>query len=169
MGANIEVKARTRALPELRLTATEISGTPGELIEQEDWFFEAPHARLKLRIFSPERGELISYRREDRAGAKASEYVIAPTDRPALLREALALALGVRVVVRKKRWLYVVGQTRIHLDEVAELGTFVELEYVLEPGEDPARGEREVARLLDRLGVRAEDQIAGAYADLLTS
>ena len=169
MGANIEVKARARALPELRLIATEISNSPGELIEQEDWFFEAPHARLKLRILSPERGELISYRREDRAGAKASEYVIALTQQPALVREALALALGVRVVVRKKRWLYIAGQTRIHLDEVAELGEFVELEYVLEAGEDAARGEREVARLLDRLGIRAEDQVAVAYADLLTT
>lgn len=37
-------------------------------------------------------------------------------------------ALGVKGIVKKKRELYMVGQTRVHLDEVEGLGNFMELE-----------------------------------------
>src|SRR5690242_15826097 len=92
MATNIEVKARAREPEKLRRIAAELAGTAGELILQEDVFFEAPYARLKLRLFSSVLGELIAYRREDRAGVKASRYVIAPTTEPSA-REALAIAL----------------------------------------------------------------------------
>jgi predicted adenylyl cyclase CyaB len=167
MATNIEVKARAREPEELRRIAAELTGTAGELIVQEDVFFDAPHARLKLRVLSPVRGELIAYRREDRVGIKASQYVIAPITDPAVLREALATALGESVTVRKRRILYLAGQTRIHLDDVERLGWFVELEYVLRADEPRERGEQEVARLLAALGVHAEDVLATAYADLL--
>ena len=40
----------------------------------------------------------------------------------------LTQALGVLGMVRKERLLYLVGQTRVHLDSVEGLGDFVELE-----------------------------------------
>lgn len=169
MGANIEIKARARSLTELQVIAKRLAGVDGVPIEQEDVFFHAPHGRLKLRIFSAQRGELIAYRREDRAGAKTSEYVIVPTDAPAELRAALTAALGVRVIVKKLRHVFVVGQTRIHLDHVDGLGEFIELEYVLRPDEDRGRGTLEVARLVDELGIREDDFVATAYADMLVA
>lgn len=92
--------------------------------------------RLKLRQFSPESGELIAYSRADVAGTKQSDYLIVPTSTPAELR-ALAAALGVRQTVIKTRVLLRVGQTRIHLDAVQGLGSFVELEVVLRTATRP--------------------------------
>ena len=40
----------------------------------------------------------------------------------------LGLALGVRGVVKKTRRLIMIGQTRVHIDDVEGLGTFMELE-----------------------------------------
>lgn len=44
------------------------------------------------------------------------------------MQALLSEALGVLGVVRKERLLYLVGQTRVHLDRVDGLGDFMELE-----------------------------------------
>lgn len=47
---------------------------------------------------------------------------------PTSLKEVLAGALGVSGSVKKTRYLFLYHQTRIHIDEVVGLGSFVELE-----------------------------------------
>jgi predicted adenylyl cyclase CyaB len=83
------------------------------------------------------------------------------------LRRVLELAYGIRGVVRKTRYLYLVGQTRIHLDDVEGLGQFMELEVVLEEGQSDADGESIAEDLMSALGVESGDLIDGAYMDLL--
>ena len=79
----------------------------------------------------------------------------------------LELAYGIRGVVRKTRYLYLVGQTRIHLDDVEGLGQFMELEVVLEDGQSDADGQVIAEGLMTALGVESGDLIDGAYMDLL--
>ena len=62
--------------------------------------------------------------------------------------------------------VYLAGQARIHLDEVEGLGSFVELEVMLQPGEADADGERIAADLCRRLEIREGDRVDGAYIDL---
>jgi len=85
------------------------------------------------------------------------------------LRTLLAAALDETVIVKKKREVFLVGQTRIHLDEVDELGTFVELEVVLNPGQSAAEGQQIVADLMQKLGIEEADLVSRAYADLLAA
>jgi predicted adenylyl cyclase CyaB len=167
MAGNVEWKARIHDLPHQRELAQQLAGTPPVLLEQVDTFFHVPHGRLKLRRLSPEHGQLIHYFRPDQKGLKQSSYRIVGTDQPEALHELLAQALGERGEVRKQRWLYRVGQVRIHLDEVEELGTFLEVEVVLYPGQSLAEGEQIAERFRLLLGVREEDLIAVAYIDLL--
>src|SRR6185436_9952098 len=72
--------------------------------------------------------ELISYVRPDRPDARISSYRVIPIADPQELAEALNDVLGVRTVVEKRRRLLIHHDTRIHLDDVEGLGTFVELE-----------------------------------------
>jgi adenylate cyclase class IV len=65
--------------------------------------------------------------------------------------------------------LYLVGQTRIHLDEVEGLGTFLELEVVLTAGQRAEEGHAIATELMGALEVGEEDLLACAYADLLSS
>jgi adenylate cyclase class IV len=144
-----------------------LSGSPGQEIPQEDTFFRVPHGRLKLRELSPEQGELIYYEREDARSPKPSRYLVAGTREPAALRAVLAVALGLRGVVRKRRLLYQVGQTRLHLDQVEGLGSFLELEVVLAGDQDTARGTAIAAELMEQLGIAGSDLVPCAYLDLL--
>lgn len=167
MAVNIEIKARLRDFEQAVRAAEQLSDTPREVIHQEDVFFRTPAGRLKLRILAPNRGELIYYERPDAEGPKASHYDIARTPDPASLQRVLSTGLGVRGIVRKTRWLYLAGPTRIHLDQVEGLGAFLELEVVMEDGQEMAVGVRTAEDLMAALGVGPDDLVEGAYMDLL--
>ena len=124
---------------------------------------------MKLRDFGDGTGELIYYERDDREGPKQSTYVLAPTSSPAALRLALEQALGSAGRVRKTRLLYMLGNTRVHLDRVEQLGDFLELEVVLGDADTAESGTAEARRILARLEIEEGSLIAGAYVDLLRS
>ncbi len=167
MPTNIEIKAHVRDLAGLRSRAEAASDTPVQVIPQEDTFFHTPKGRLKLRQLQPDLAQLVYYERPDQDGPKRSNYHIFETHDPAGLKTALSLALGVRGVVRKTRYLYLAGQTRIHLDDVEGLGQFMELEVVLQDGQSDADGQSIAEDLMARLGVQPGDLLEGAYMDLL--
>ena len=167
MPVNIEIKARVEDVDVLKAHAETLSDTPVKVIPQEDTFFNTEKGRLKLRVLAPDVGYLIYYERPDQDGPKRSDYHLAKTDDPENLKIALRLALGVRGVVRKTRNLYMVGQTRIHLDEVEGLGHFLELEVVMREDQSDADGQAIAEDLMRKLGVREEALIEGAYMDLI--
>lgn len=167
MPANIEIKARVRDFAGIRSRTEKLSDTPAEVILQEDTFFNVPQGRLKLRILAPDRGQLIYYTRPDQEGPKRSEYQIAHTSDPEDLMRVLELAYGIRGVVKKTRYLYLVGQTRVHLDDVQGLGQFMELEVVMREGQEDAEGQAIAEGLMAGLGVERSDLLEGAYMDLL--
>lgn len=167
MARNIEIKARMRDFSGTRSLAESLSDEPAVLLKQQDTFYHVPKGRLKLRAVQPGGAQLIYYQRSDRAEPRLSEYVTSKVEDPLAMNALLSAALGITGQVRKERWLCLVGQTRIHLDRVEGLGDFLELEYVLQDGEQEAEGLKVVRELADRLGIQDEDVIAGAYADLL--
>ncbi len=133
---------------------------------QRDTFFTCRDGRLKLRELGGGRSELIWYRRDDLAGSKRSEYLVTPVADAESLRALLDRAFGTTQVVEKTRRLFLVGQTRVHLDEVEGLGSFMELEVVLRDGQPESEGHCLAADLMRRLGIAASDLVVGAYADL---
>jgi len=167
MNKNIEIKARISDFLLVEKKAASLAGQQPDLILQEDIFFNVPKGRLKLRKFTSELGELIYYERENSLLPKESHYQRSRTNEASTLQETLAGALGIRGVVRKKRRLYMVGQTRIHLDEVEDLGSFLELEVVMDLEQSLEDGVQIAHGLMEQLGVNEEDLIDGAYIDLL--
>ncbi len=167
MARNIEIKARIASVDALLPVAQALAGAAPQLIEQDDCFFAVPHGRLKLRRFADGSGELIHYHRPDHAEARASDYVRVPAPEPDLLAQALSRANGQLGRVRKRRWLLLVGQTRVHVDRVDGLGDFMELEVVLRDGQPDAEGVAIAEDLMLRLGLAAAERISGSYLDQL--
>jgi predicted adenylyl cyclase CyaB len=166
MATNVEIKARVDDLAAVEAHARAIATEPPEDLVQDDTFYKCSHGRLKLRRFADGHGQLIHYLRSDDAGPKVSEYVISATSTPEALHESLSRALGVIGRVRKRRRLYLVERTRIHLDEVEGLGSFVELEVVMRPGEPQESGEATAREVMQALGISPAQLVREAYVDL---
>ena len=166
MPTNIEIKARASDPQALAGRVQAIADGPDQTLTQRDTYFRCPEGRLKLRELGGGRSELIWYRREDSAGSKRSEYLVTAVADAKGLRDLLDRACGAIQVVEKTRRLFLVGQTRVHLDDVQGLGSFMELEVVLRDGQPEAEGHAIAADLMRRLGIAAADLIEGAYADL---
>ncbi len=167
MPRNIEIKACVESIDAIARKAAALAAGDPIQIAQDDTFFRCDSGRLKLRAFSATEGQLIFYRRANQQGPKESFYVITPTANPQSLRQVLSLAYGQVGRVVKKRTLYIVGRTRVHLDRVEGLGQFLELEIVLEENESIEVGVQEAQALMAQLGVEPSQLIEGAYVDLL--
>jgi len=164
---NIEIKASVPDLGSIRERAAALASGPAQVLDQVDTFFVVARGRLKVRAFTDGAGELIAYDRADEPGPKQSTYARVECRDAAALSEALARVLPVRGVVVKRRELFLVGRTRIHLDRVEALGSFVELEVVLAEDEPPERGQHEARELIDLLKISEDGMVAEAYIDLL--
>jgi predicted adenylyl cyclase CyaB len=167
MGINIEIKAKARDPAHLHRILEGLCMKPAEAILQEDIFFHTGKGRLKLRILGADHGELIYYERDNVASPKPSNYLITLCADPTSLRVLLSTALGTRGVVRKQRLLYRIGNTRVHLDEVDGLGSFVELEVVLNEGQTSEEGRSIAEEIMKQLGICETDLVKEAYIDLL--
>jgi homotetrameric cytidine deaminase len=162
---NVELKALdpdpVRSLAACRELGAEDRG----VLRQRDTYFRTRSGRLKLREEEPGGATLIQYDRPDEASARESRYRLTRVDDPRALRASLDAALGTLVVVDKERHLLLWEGVRIHLDTVAGLGAFVELEGVAPPDSDLSAEREKVARLQQALGIT--EVLTDSYADRL--
>uniref|UniRef100_A0A3Q3N6G8 CYTH domain-containing protein n=1 Tax=Mastacembelus armatus TaxID=205130 RepID=A0A3Q3N6G8_9TELE len=167
MLSNVEIKAKVTDPVQLAEKAAQLSQSQGTIIRQYDTFFNCSRGRLKLRDLQNGSGQLIFYERPDTDGPKLCRYSISPTSDPPSLRAVLSDALGVKGEVRKERRLFLIGQTRVHLDTVEGLGHYMELEVVMRPEQTVEEGQQVAEDLMEQLGVSKESLVTGAYMDLL--
>lgn len=164
---NIELKA-TDPDPAQSLAACLALGAADHgVLDQRDTYFDVAHGRLKLREQRPGAAQLIHYERADRARQRQSSYRLLEIDDPAATLELLGAALGVTGVVEKRRRLLLWRGVRIHLDDVAGLGNFVELEAVAAAGSDLDHEHRLVDELRAVLSIGDDRILAHGYAQLL--
>ena len=145
------------------------------MIAQRDTYFEVARGGLKLREERPGCPHLIQFERASEPQQRESRYRIIEVSDGAALCAALAAAIGIRGVVVKRRRLLLWQSVRIHLDQVEQLGTFIELEAVAPPDSDLAHEHRLVAPSLSTSGetltieesmtLRARTENAGDVGD----
>jgi adenylate cyclase, class 2 len=162
MARNIEIKARLADPAAARAVARGLGAVPCVVEKQVDTYYELDGGRrVKVRRINAGRSELIDYQRPEASGVRASDYTITP------LAEGAAPPGEPVVVVRKRREVLLIDNVRVHLDEVDGLGTFLELEAVVDAAHDDAVCRAQVARIMTALGLRESDLIRASYAELL--
>ncbi len=164
---NIEIKAVYSDFDRARAAIRAEGGRFQGIMHQRDVYFNTRHGRLKLRCFENGTAELIAYLRPDERAARASDYELTRVAEADSMERLLAISLGVRAVVEKKRELHLIGPVRVHLDEVAHLGTFLEFEYVLRGGEEASGAAAELERLKQVFGINEADLLAHSYSDMM--
>ena len=165
----VEIKARTTATTHLRAQLVAAGADFRGTDHQIDRYYRVADGRLKLRIGNIERS-LIFYRRPNQAGPKDSAVRLTrlPDAETATdLATTLGAALENWVTVDKQREIYFLDNVKFHLDTVAGLGSFVEIEAIGEREEERAALLAQVQHYRALLGVTEADLVAESYSDLL--
>jgi len=163
---NIEIKAKLHNYKKVKKIVEGLCSKPIDVEQQIDTFFYITSGRLKLRE-SQNKSALIYYDRKDSVDPSLSDIQIHFVENTDSLKSILSQSMGIRGVVKKKRRLYRLDQTRIHLDDVEELGKFIELEVVLKEDQSFNEGIAIAKELMDKFDIDKNDLIDVAYIDLI--
>jgi adenylate cyclase class 2 len=164
---NVELKARDTHPAQSLAVCRSLGAVDQGLVWQRDTYFAAREGRLKLREQRPGTAQLIHYERPDHVGERESVYRLTEVEDAGSLRASLERALGITVVVEKRRRLFLWQDVRIHLDEVVGLGAYIEFEAVARQGSDLAAEHRRVLQLRHAFRLAPGELIASGYSDLL--
>ncbi len=165
---NLEAKFRLADLAEAGARAAAIGYSWRAILNQRDTFFRVANGKLKLRE-EDAAAALIFYHRNDSGLLLLSNYEIVPIAEPARTLGMLTDALGKIAVVEKVRTLMMRDNIRLHLDRVANLGDFGEIEAVMADGDDPEQSRAAVEEILAALGVAQPDLIEVSYFEMLAT
>jgi adenylate cyclase, class 2 len=164
MPLNLELKASIPSIAEARLSARQCGADFAGILEQEDTYFSVQRGRLKLREIAGQGAQLIYYERPETNLERWSNYSMSPVADAALLKEQLSAAVGIKVIVKKRRELFLLDGTRVHLDEVEGLGTFLEFEI---PVRDEQEASSQMKFLRDQFGIDDGAIFTSSYSDLI--
>lgn len=167
---NLEIKVRTFNIDEIRKKALEINADDFGLLHQIDTYFIVGVKRLKLRE-EKNKSYLVFYVRANTLDSKFSKYIIIniPLFFTKITKQILSLIFGIKVTVNKTRNLFIYKNTRVHLDEVKDLGLYIELETVIKKEEDTDELKKEHNFVIKTLGLDKLESIKESYSDLLLS
>ncbi len=135
---------------------------------QKDIYFNVPKDRLKLRQGNIE-NNLIYYRRNNQKGPKQSDFYLSAVADSCCLQILLTEVLGVKVIVEKKRKIFLFDNVKVHLDEISNLGSFVEIEAsnISNPEISVEILHEQCQQLMHHFNINEEDLIADSYSDML--
>lgn len=164
---NVEIKAKCADIKALEKILLEHQADYKGLDHQIDTYFQVPNGRLKLREGNIENA-LIHYDRGNQAQPKLSAVTYYQPNESADLKATLTAALGVKVVVDKKRQIFFIDHVKFHLDQVEGLGTFAEIEAIDTDGNlDQATLQKQCYHYMAILNIKEADLLAVSYSDLL--
>lgn len=169
MPLNVEIKARHDDLDAVRKVLRDSHAEYRGLDHQVDIYFAVSDGRLKLRrsVF-PEENHIIAYHRDNDAGPKQSQILLVPYDPASPMEAILRQYLPVLVEVERRREIYYRGNVKFHIDTVADLGEFVEIEAIDSDGTLGLSVLRSQCNFFTALlSLRKEQYVAQSYSDLL--
>lgn len=169
MHINIEFKAKSTNHDTIRNILKSKKADFKGIDHQIDTYFNVKKGRLKLRQGTIE-NSLIYYERTDDDQPKQSDVYLyrLKSVEGDNLKQVLTASLGIKVVVDKHREIYFIDNVKFHIDNVEQLGTFIEVEAI---DEDGSIGKNKLIDQCDYykslFTINESDLISVSYSDLL--
>jgi len=165
----VELKAKMNNVEEVKRRLLLLGAQHVGKFHQIDTYFKVRHGRLKIRETErQDSADIVFYERPNVPDIKKSYILLVHVQPLEVAKELLAKFFPMLVVVDKIREIYVLEETRIHLDQVTQLGTFIEFELPTTNEAKEIKNRRSIlANLCAKLGIKREDLEALSYADLL--
>jgi len=164
---NIEIKARHDRPDFVRKYLKEHNADFKGVDHQIDTYFNVTHGRLKLREGNIE-NNLIFYNRSNESKARESRFQLVKIPEAKALKDALTQSLGIKIVVEKKREIYFIDNVKFHIDEVAGLGSFVEIEASdLYDQVSKERLQEQCNFYIGEFRIRDQELVPFSYSDML--
>ncbi len=163
MPTNLELKIkidnRSEVLERVKLIDAHYIGE----LKQVDIYYKINNGLLKLRL---ENGSqtMIKYIRNETQDDRWSDYQLISLEKNDA-KEYFKDILEVETIVEKQRLLYLFDNTRIHIDSVKDLGSFLELETIVVKGKKDAAQRFE--EIIGLLSLSKKDEIRKSYRDLM--
>ncbi|HKI77686.1 MAG TPA: class IV adenylate cyclase [Ignavibacteriaceae bacterium] len=163
MPLNLELKSKVSSHSKIMQYLKEIDAEFANELNQKDVYYKIKDGLLKLRI---ENGQqtLIKYNRDEKGKERWSEYYLLKISEGDG-EKMFGKIFKIETIVEKKRLLYMYDNTRVHLDKVKNLGTFIELETLVLSGKKNAS--KRFYKIIDLLHLDLKKQIKKSYRDLL--
>jgi predicted adenylyl cyclase CyaB len=166
--ANIEIKSVCPDFDLMRIRLSRIGARKVDTIVQRDVYYDVgENMRKKMRVITDGHTELITYKRPNEKDARQSSYHVHRVISPVICHLHHKLRYGVKVVVDKKRELWMWKTVRIHLDYITSLGKFLELESMVKEGTSEEEARRLCDEMVEALKLGSENYLAESYSDLL--
>lgn len=164
---NIEIKAKTNRVDEIRNLLLSKSADYKGIDKQTDTYFNTNSGRLKLREGNIE-NNLIFYERNNEEGPKQSDVILYKSLQKPELKEIISKSIGVKTVVEKEREIYFIENVKFHIDKVNKLGNFVEIEAIDADGTIGKEKLNEQCNYyIKLLGIKQSDLISTSYSDMI--
>lgn len=163
MAQNIEIKINIDGFTDILNILEQEKVELKQVLNQRDIYYNHSKGLLKLRIFD-DKGELIFYQRDELTTDRISNYHILNVE-PKQAEKFFERIFETETEVVKTRKLYIYKNTRIHLDEVKNLGNFLELETVVK--NNIQEGKKEFDEVVELLKLNVSKQIKSSYRTLL--
>jgi adenylate cyclase class 2 len=162
---NIEFKAELRDIEAARQQCRLVGAELLQRLRQRDTYFRMADGRLKKREIDGKRVQWVYYHRPDRVSPRMSNYTLL-TDVQAKRRWGTR-NLKPWLMVEKTREVWIVDDVRIHLDDVKDLGTFIEFEALVSRRFNVTACHEAIARLREAFMPLMGEPISVSYSDLL--
>lgn len=163
----VTLKARVDNVEQMESAIFHLTESIGHMRISQDIYFDVPFGQMKLRIKQPgqDRGELISYKQTNNVGPNFSESRVTEVHGVQRLRNTLALSLTELGTISKKRRIYVKENIHLNLDEVENLGCFLDID-IHSNGRNTEDVLKQAEAVQEALGIKNSQLIPFSYFEL---